>query len=370
MKNKLKLAFIGGSVDSIAGYPHLIASQMDNRFQVVAGAFSRNPDVNKETADKYAIDNRYDDWQVMIDEERGNIDAAVILVPTPMHFDIINYLLKEGIAIICEKPLVSHPDETIEIKKNYSNSSFLAVTNNYSGYPLVRELREIIRCGDLGRIINMELNMSQESFLRPPRSVKYPQAWRLSDSEIPTICLDLGVHLHHLVYFLTEMQPDEVVADFNSFSKYHVFDDAKLLLKYPENASGRFWFSKSALGHRNGLSLSIYGEKGSAQWIQEFPEKLELSFDNGKRVILDRGCKLKIGNESRYNRMIAGHPSGFIEAFANIYYDIADALLCFKNTGEFNNDFIYGLSHAEAGLKLFLSAVKSHQNRCWVKTNQ
>lgn len=369
MGNKLKLALIGGSIDSIAGYPHVVASRMDNRFEVIAGAFSRNPEINKETAKKYAVDRLYDDWKIMIDEERDNMDAAVVLVPTPMHLDIIKQLLKSDIAVICEKPLVSSSDETNEIKKIYSDRSFLAVTNNYSGYPLVRELREIIRSGDLGKMISLELNMPQESFLRPPRSVKYPQAWRLVDSGIPTICLDLGVHLHHLVYFLTAMEPDEVMADFNSFSKYNIIDDVKMLLKYPGNTSASFWFSKTALGHRNGLSISIYGEKGSAQWVQEFPERLEMSFDNGQKTILDRGCALRSGNHARYNRMIAGHPSGFIEAFANVYSDIADALLQFSREGRVESGFIYGLSHAESGLKLFESAVQSHKNRCWVTVN-
>lgn len=368
MKNyQIKLGFIGGSLDSIAGYPHLVACQMDNRFKVVAGAFSRNKEINRKTGIKYNVSKVYNDWKSLIENEKDELDAVVVLVPTPMHAEVISILLQQKMPVISEKALVSSLSELDEIKKYYNKDSFLVVTNNYSGYSLVRELREIIKKGTLGKIINLDFAMPQESFLRPPRNIKYPQKWRLKDSYIPTICLDLGVHLHHLSYFLTEMEPISVFGHFNSFSKYPVFDDVKLLLKYPNNATGSFWISKTALGNRNGLACRIYGEKGSAGWFQEEPEKIHLAFNDGSKTILDRSNNLILGNIERYSRMIAGHPSGFIEAFANMYYDIADVFMEFSEKGSYHNPYVYGMLHAENGLKLFHFAKQSFEKNKRIK---
>jgi len=201
-----KLAFIGGSINSIAGYPHLIASQMDGRFQVVAGAFSTDREINKQTASKWKIERLYQDWQDLIVKEKDKVDAVVVLAPTPLHSQIILELLKHDIPVICEKALVGSIEELAQIEKVYdSKKHFLVVTNNYSGYPMVRELKKRISNGKLGKILHIRLQMPQESFLRPPKSIKYPQLWRLKDGDIPAISLDLGAHLHHLAYFLLDI---------------------------------------------------------------------------------------------------------------------------------------------------------------------
>lgn len=364
-----KLAFIGGSIDSIAGYPHFIASQMDKRFEVIAGSFSTNKEINQQTAKQWKIPKLYDNWIELIENEKENVDAIVILTPTPLHIDIIITLLNENIPIICEKPLVSSIDEIKKIENIYDkNKHFLVVTNNYSGYPMVRELQQKINNNDLGSILHVRLKMPQESFLRPPKSVKYPQKWRLKDDFIPMISLDLGAHLHHLAYFLLQEEPITVMATYDKFSSYNVIDDVNMLLEYKSGIKGNMWLSKTSLGNRNGLHIEIYGDKASAIWHQENPEKLEFSYSSGQKVIIDRGSDIDMISNPLYNRMTPGHPSGFIESFANLYNDIADALENYKlKNKSFKSKYVYSFNHAKKGINLLHCASISNKNKSFIE---
>lgn len=364
-----KLAFIGGSINSIAGYPHFIAAQMDKRFEVVAGAFSTDKKINEETALRWRVPSVYDDWRDLILKEKGKVDAIVVLAPTPLHNEVILELLKSNIPIICEKPLVSSIIEIEEIEKIYEDEKhFLVVTNNYSGYPMVRELQHQIANGELGEILHIRLKMPQESFLRPPKSIKYPQKWRLKDGFIPMISLDLGAHLHHLGYFLLQEEPFRVMATYDSFSKYSVIDDVNMMLEYESGIKGNIWLSKTALGNRNGLHIEVYGTKASALWHQENPEKLEFSYTTGHKSIIDRGSDIEMINNPLYSRMTPGHPAGFIESFANLYSDIANELDNFyaQSKLKLESKYVYGFAHAKNGIKLLHSASLSNENQGWV----
>ena len=364
----LKLAFIGGSLDSIAGYPHFIASQMDKKFEVIAGAFSSDSKKNRQTAKAWSISNYYDNYHELIQKEKGRVDAVVILTPTPLHHQIILELLENEIPIICEKPLVSSLEEIQSIQKVFNpNRHFMVITNNYSGYPMLRELQQKIINQELGDILHIRLKMPQESFLRPPKSVKYPQKWRLKDDFIPMISLDLGAHLHHLAYFLLQEEPSKVLASYDSFSKYGVIDDVTMLLEYKSGIKGNIWLSKTALGNRNGLHIEVYGSKASASWHQESPEQLELAYNSGQRVITDRGSDIEMLPNPLYNRMTPGHPAGFIESFANLYSDIADSLQNFKENKKYTNQYVYSFNHAFEGIKLLHTASVSNQKKEWIK---
>lgn len=362
-----KLAFIGGGINSIAGYPHFIASQMDRRFEVVAGVFSADTPTNRQTATQWKVPKIYNNYQELIEKEKNNIDAVVILTPTPLHFEMIEYLLTNSINIICEKPLVSSKEEIKKIEKLYNPSKhFLVVTNNYSGYPMLRELQEKISKDELGKILHIRTQMPQESFLRPPKSVRYPQPWRLKDRFIPMISLDLGAHLHHLSYFLLQEEPTKVFATYDSFSKYGVVDDINMRLEYNSGIKGNMWLSKTAIGNRNGLHIEVYGTKASAIWHQKNPEKLEFSYFSGQKVIIDRGSDMQMPSNKLYHRMTSGHPSGYIEAFANLYNDTANSLDLFYQNKPYTNRFVYGLEHAQNGIKLLHNASCSNRDKTWV----
>ena len=252
------------------------------------------------------------------------------------------------------------------IEKVYNpKENFLVLTNNYSGYPMLRELQHKIEKGELGNILHIRLKMPQESFLRPPKSVKYPQKWRLKDGFIPMISLDLGSHLHHIAFFLLQEEPSKVLASYDSFSKYGVVDDVNMLLNYKSGIKGNMWLSKTALGNRNGLHIEVYGSKASAIWHQENPEKLVFSYSTGQKIIIDRGSDVEMLPNKLYNRMTPGHPAGFIEGFANLYNDIANSLDLFLQGEKYISKYVYDFEHAKKGITLLHMASYSNKEQTW-----
>lgn len=367
----LKLAFAGGGLNSVAGYTHFSASRMDHKFQVAAGVFSRKKDVNQQTVDFWGIQNHYNSLEELIEKEARHVDAFVVLLPTPDHYQAVSELLKRNIPVICEKPLAYDGDQIKALKEIYiSGKHFLVTTYNYSGYPLMRELKAMIETGELGNILHIHLEMPQESFLRPPKTLDYPPGWRKVDKEIPTVCLDLGTHLFHLQKFLTGKIPRKFVSKMNSFAPYKVIDDVKIISEFDDEATGYMWFGKTALGNRNGLRIRIFGSKASAEWFQQDPEKLFINKSNGSLNIIDRGNAERVAMEKRYNRMFAGHPAGFIEAFANLYRDIAEALTLFKQGNDCSHPYLWTLEDEEKNFRFFEKAVISHKESRWVEMEE
>lgn len=367
----LSLGFIGGATDSAVGYVHFAASMLDNKFSLQAGCFSRNNEINKESAKIYGVSEgrTYSTWQEMLAIEKDKLDAIVVLTPTPSHYEVVKVCLEAKIPVICEKALATCSDEAQEIKNiRDKNNGFLAVTYNYSGYPMVRELRELIKKDKLGEILHFQAEMPQEGFIRVDAqgNKPKPQTWRLSDSKIPTIHLDLAVHLHELIDYIVGEKPVSVISDQESNGWFkNIVDDVSCLCRYTNNIKGQIWFSKSALGNRNGLKLRIFGSKASAEWFQMNPEELVLSFADGHKQILDRASTVMVANEQKYSRFKAGHPAGFIEAFANLYSDIAESLIEYKTTGKMQSNEVFSVELALEGLKMLEAMVESSNSKKW-----
>jgi len=367
----LNLGFIGGSSQSAIGLTHKIASQMDGRWKLVAGCFSQNKRCNQETGESWGVEkNRiYASASDLLKSEKGVLDAVVILTPTPLHHPLVIQTLSAGYAVICEKSLAVSSKEVADIRAEQAKyKAFLAVTFNYSAYPMIRELKERILDNELGKIKKIKIEMPQEGYIRVDSkgNKMNPQGWRLEDHFVPTVSLDLGVHLHHLVDFLTGEKPIKVIGKQLSLGSFSgVIDDVSCLAEYSGGISCDMWFGKSALGQRNGLSVQIYGDKASAFWHQQLPEELTINQKDGVRRIVDRGEDGHIMNKERYNRFKSGHPAGFIEAFANLYTDLADSLITFKETGYPESNFIFSAEKAEAGLKYFEAVSQSNQSQQW-----
>ena len=368
----LKLGVVGGAPTSAAGYAHYVAARMDGLWQIEAGAFSRRADTNRAAADTYGVAaNRvHENLEALLAKESSALDAVSILTPTPDHHGMVKACLEEGMPVICEKALAMTSAEARELQDLCrKRNGFLAVIYNYSGYPMVRELRAMIRDGVLGEILHFQAEMPQEGFLRTDEkgNKPVPQDWRQKDGPVPTLHLDLAVHLHELIYYLTGEKPLEVVADQASRGWFPVIDNVSCLARYSNDVQGQLWFSKCALGHRNGMRLRIYGSKASAEWHQLNPEELLISFADGRRQILDRASGAKVASLTRYNRFKAGHPAGFNEALANLYSDIHAALMGYKATGLQESDEVFGADLAVEGLKFLEAVVKSCATRGWQK---
>lgn len=367
----LRLAFIGGSIQSAIGYTHFTASRMDGLFTLVAGCFSRDAELNLQSAKTYGVERVYPDYLSLLREERERIDAVVILTPIPSHYEIIRAALDLGVPVISEKALALSSAECRSIEDCvHKNQAYLAVTLNYSAYPMVRQLRKMVQDGQFGELQQMVIEMPQESFLRDDLNA---QAWRQRDYYVPTVSLDLGVHVHHLLHFVSGLKPLSVSADRAAFGKLpKLIDSVHGFAHYENNVRVQVWWGKTALGQRNGLRIRVYGSQGSAQWSQMDPEFLHWADNQGHCYILDRASKeATLARESRYNRFKAGHPSGFIEAFANLYTDLAQDLTAFKQAkarGEVfqRHPYVFGVDHAIDGLAFIEAMDQSARQQQWV----
>lgn len=367
---KLRIAFLGGGLNSAIGRTHKIAISMDNRYELVSGCFSRDNKINVESAHEYGVNKSrvYNNLDELIENEKEKIDAICILTPTPNHKNEVIKCIENNISVICEKALALSSKEADEIKIVLNKyKGFLAVTYNYTGYPMLRELRSMIQNGKLGKLEQIHIEMPQESFARVNKEDKplKPQEWRLVDTELPTIFLDLGTHTHDIISFLTGESPVELVSTQNSFGSFkELIDNSLTIASYTNNLVSNIWFSKTALGHRNGLKVRVYGDIGSSEWYQLEPENLYFNDNKGHKILIDRASvDVSITTEERYNRFKAGHPSGFIEAFANYYGDIADYLLD-ENKNE--SGYVFGIDDALEGLKMLEAMTLSSKEKRWV----
>lgn len=365
----LKIAFIGGALNSAVGYTHFNASRLDGHFKVEAGCFSRHEQQNEHSARIYGVqpDRCYPDWQALLAAEQGKVDALVILTPTPSHAEIAISAIEAGYPVICEKALGTSSQECVQIAETVSkNNGYLAVTYNYSGYPMVRELRRMISEGRLGTLQQIQIEMPQEGFLRANAN---PQDWRRKDYAIPTVSLDLGIHVHHLIDFLSGgLRPVALVGEQASYGQIpDIIDNVYCIARYENDLRVQAWWGKTALGHRNGLRVRVYGEKASAEWYQMDPETLRWADNDGHHYLLDRGSgEAKIAQEPRYNRFKAGHPSGFIEAFANLYADFAEELRGFIQGANVASPYVFGAAHSVEGMRVMEAIGESAKNQRWM----
>jgi predicted dehydrogenase len=364
----LRLAFIGGGTNSAIGYTHYNASRLDGYFKVEAGCFSRQSILNENSSRTYGVlpERTYSDWRTLLENERGSIDAVVILTPTPNHASIAIAAIEAGYPVICEKALGTSSIECNQIAEAVkTNQGYLAVTYNYSGYPMVRELRRMISDDRFGQLQQIQIEMPQEGYLRINAN---PQDWRRKDYAVPTVSLDLGIHVHHLVDFLSDgLQPLSLVGEQTSYGHLPgVIDNVYCIARYAKDMRVQAWWGKTALGYRNGLRVRVYGENTSAEWYQMEPEVLRLADNNGRHYLLDRGSgDAKIAQEQRYNRFKAGHPSGFIEAFANLYVDIAEEIRGVINGKDIKSPFVYGAEQSQNGLSMMEDIEYSAQHKQW-----
>lgn len=372
-----RVAFLGGGIDSAVGGAHMAAIALDQKFQVVAGCFGRDSTINSQSGERYRIrpERVHSSAESLLAAERESIDAVVILTPTDQHFDHVRLCLEHGLPVICEKSLTSTVEESRELASIvHKTQGFLSVIFNYTGYPMLREIREFIRSGRLGSLHQLNVEMPQEGFLRTDGNMQpiRVQDWRLqAQVPIPVVSLDLGVHLHSIISFLTGQQPLSVVAQTRSRGHFNgVADNVMALVQCSNDLDVQMWFSKTALGYRNGLRIEAFGDRGSVSWVQENPEEFSFADNLGNRRRYDRGCmELTVCREDRYQRFKAGHPSGFIEALANYYWDVDLALReyqCGTGARFFPASPVFHERHALEGMQLMQAIQSSSLSRLWV----
>ena len=248
----LRVACLGGGFNSAVGRTHNVALRMDHRFEVVAGCFSTRQDENALSGRRYGLssDNLYPTLDSLLAVGADKFDAIVILTPTDQHAIQVSNCLAHKVPVICEKALaVSSEEIRAMLSQMEAANGYLAVTFNYLGYPMIRELRAMIAAGELGKIEQIHIEMPQEGFLKrgADDAPMTPQAWRLKDHKVPTLALDLGVHVHSLVHFLTGQRPIEAVAMASTFGNFpQVIDNTICMARYSGEIDCNIWFSKVA----------------------------------------------------------------------------------------------------------------------------
>ena len=324
---------VGGGPGAMIGPTHRIAARMDGHYRLVAGAFSRTPERNRAMGEELALspDRVYADYRDMAEKERARedgVEAVAVVTPNDSHVPISTCFLRHGIHVLCDKPLANSLADAETLREVVDESGCVfALTHNYAGYPMVREARARIAAGELGavRIVQAEYASGTRSRLVEAEGDE-KTAWRTNPSigGPSAVLCDLGIHAHHLLRFVTGCEVDAVSASLATVVAGRTsHDDAQVSLRLGGGARGALWASYVAAGNRNGLRLLVCGETGSLEWWQERPEILSLHTLGGSSRRLHRGDAGLSADARAATRVKAGQPEGFLEAFANIYSDVA-----------------------------------------------
>ena len=324
---------VGGGPGAMIGPTHRLAARMDGCYRLVAGAFSRTPERNRAMGEELALDpdRVYADYRDMAEKERARedgVEAVAVVTPNDSHVPVSTCFLRHGIHVICDKPLATSLADAETLREVVDESGCVfALTQNYAGYPMVREARARVAAGELGAVRIVQAVYASGSRARLVEAEGDEKtAWR-TDPAIggpSAVLCDLGVHAHHLLRFVTGCEVEAVSASLATVVAGRTsHDDAQVSLRLSGGARGALWASYVAAGNRNGLRLLVCGESGSLEWWQERPETLSLHTLGGSSRRLHRG-DAGLGADARAaTRVKAGQPEGFLEAFANLYRDVA-----------------------------------------------
>lgn len=330
---RIRLGMVGGGNDAFIGGVHRFASRLDDRYELVAGALSSTPQKARASGAVLGLDpaRTYDDFKEMAIREarlKGGIEAVAIVTPNHVHYAAAREFLKRGIHVICDKPLTSTLPEARKLVKAAERSSALFVlTHNYTGYPLIRQAREMIANGELGDIRVVNVEYAQDWLTQDDDSKQ--AAWRTdpAQSGLGGATGDIGTHAFNLAGFVTGLKLERLAADLQSFVSGRALDDnGHVMLRYAGGARGLLWCSQVAPGNENGLRLRVYGGKGGLEWAQENPNQLWFTPFGEPKRLLTRGGAGTGPAAARMCRIPPGHPEGYLEGFANIYSEAAIAI--------------------------------------------
>jgi predicted dehydrogenase len=338
MKRKLKAGMVGGGRDAFIGAVHRIAMRLDGKIDLVAGAFSSSAEKSRLSGEDLLLDpdRVYPDYQTMVERELQlplgeRIDFVSIVTPNRTHVPIARAFLEAGFNVVCDKPLAFNLEEALELEKVVQKSGkVFALTHNYTGYPMVKEARELVRKGELGTLLKVVVEYPQGWLINPIDEEGQKQAaWRTNPEQAgASSCVgDIGTHAENLTRYITGLEIDEICAEFTTFVKGRMLeDDANMLIRYKGGAKGILYASQISVGEENSLSIRIYGTKASLEWHQEEPNDLTVKYAEAPRRILRRGNGYLSDAAKRFSRIPAGHPEAFLEGFANIYQEAVRAI--------------------------------------------
>jgi predicted dehydrogenase len=376
MKKRLRLGMIGGGQGAFIGAVHRLSARMDDKYEFLAGCLSSTPEKAELSAKELGLDltRSYPDYKTMAEQESqrdDGVEVVSIVTPNYMHAGPAIEFLNKGIHVICDKPMTATMDDAHELMRAIKSSkAHFFLTHNYSGYPVIREMRSLVKNGELGnlRIVKGAYLQGWLGSKEEDSGSNKQAEWRTDPkrSGAAGAVGDIGSHTMHLLEFVTGLKCESVAADLTTFVQgRQLDDDASIMIRMSENVKGNLSISQIATGQENNFTISIYGEKGALHWAQENPNYARFSRVGKADQIITRGGAIQNENSYAPIRIPPGHPEGYLEGFAQIYSDAADIILNHKN----KNELLELLPGGDSGLQImkFINASvnSSNNNSIW-----
>ncbi|SNR55339.1 Gfo/Idh/MocA family protein [Lutibacter flavus] len=376
MNSKIKLGIIGGGGDSLIGVLHRIASFMNDNYEIVGAVFNPVWEDNINFAKKIDLDTSriYPDFDTFIAKETAlpkdkRIEVVSVLTPNFLHFPMAKKLIENGFHVICEKPLTTTYEEAEILEKSLKKSNTIfAVTYTYTGYPMVRQMREMIKNGEIGTIQKVDIQYYQGwiNTIIHDKNLRNT-IWRLDPKKGGISCCigDIGTHAFNMAEYLTGLEVKSLLADLNYLYEDNTLDiDGTVLIRYSENVKGVIRASQIATGEENGLQVKIYGTKGGLKWEQENPNFLYLLSEDKPMQVYKPGHSYNSELSLNGTKLPPGHPEGIFDSMANIYLGVAKAI---RNEPYDSSEFPV-MNDGVRGMKFIEQCVNSHKNgNSWVQ---
>lgn len=369
---RLRMGMVGGGNDAFIGGVHRIASRIDDRFELVAGALSSSAEKSEASAKALNIPRSYANFNDMAEAESARedgIQVVSIVTPNHVHAEAATAFLNKGIHVVCDKPLTSTLEDAKALEATIAKSkSLFVLTHNYTGYPMIRQARSMLKANTLGKIRVIQVEYAQDWLTTAMEKEGLKQAeWRTDPkrSGAGGSVGDIGTHAHNLACFVSGLTVESLAADLQAFGAGRSLDDnAHVMLRFTGNARGMLWCSQVAPGNENGLKLRVYGENGGLEWSQEDPNYLWVTEHGKPKQLITRSGSGAGDEANALSRIPPGHPEGYLEGFANIYTEVADAIHAMQG-GKSKDDvmgLLPGVTEGMAGMAFIDACVQSSNN--------
>ncbi len=335
--SRLRFGMVGGGQGAFIGAVHRMAASLDHQAELIAGALSSTPEKSIASGRELGLDDgrNYESWEQMLErelarDESERIDFVSIVTPNHVHYPVAKAFAEAGIHVVCDKPLVLNSEQADDLVRTVEKSGVVfAVTYNYTGYPLVKRARDLVRSGQLGEIRKIFVEYHQGWLATKLEESGQKQAeWRTDPKRAGAGAVgDIGSHAENLVSTITGLEIESLCADVSTFvGGRSIDDDAAVLLRFKTGAKGVLTCSQVCVGEENGLAIRVVGEKGGLTWRQENPNEMTVKWLDGRLETMTRGTGSPGESEQAATRIPPGHPEGFIEAFANVYRGVFEAI--------------------------------------------
>ena len=378
MANRIRLGMVGGGAGAFIGAVHRIASRIDGDYDLVAGALSSNPDNARQSAADLGIapDRAYTSYEEMAARESARpdgIQAVSIVTPNHVHYGPAKAFLEAGIHVICDKPLTaSIADARALAQVKPKNGAKFLLTHNYTGYPLIRQARDLVASGALGKIRVVQAEYPQDWLTNAADPGNKQASWRTDPARSGAggAIGDIGTHAYNLARFVTGLKTEAVSADLQSFVPGRQLDDnVHILLRFEGGARGMLWASQVAVGSENGLQLRVYGEKAGLEWRQDNPNYMWFTEFGKPKQLLTRGGAISAPPAASMNvRIPSGHPEGYLEAFATLYHQFAEVI---RGKGQDVEGLLPSLADGVEGMEFIMASVASSKaDGKWTKFSE